>query len=126
MSRRDTWTDILATNARLLETLVLLIERGNTKQAEDTIAKEKEGERVVIECIADIYRKTSKTIHEADYSVVPIKLGHLTDVQAAVMMELCRQYPVKYGLYDVTGERIEAPGTPLEFVRKGREGLLSE
>ena len=122
LSRRDTWTDMLASDARLLQTLVLLIERGDMEQAEATIAK-KEGERLVIHCIADIYRKTSRTIHEAQYNVVPIKLGQLADVQAAVMMELCRQYPVEYGLYDVSGVRINAPGTPLEFVRRGREGF---
>ena len=119
MSRRDTWHDIFSWNVNLLRTLVLLIERGDAITADERIDR-KEGEALAVNCIQGIYKKTSRKIHESEYDVVPIKLGQLTDIEAAVMMELCRQYPIDYGLYGVNGIRIEAPGTPLDFVCEGR------
>ena len=49
------------------------------------------------------------------------QLGQLNRQQAAVMMELCRQYPVKYGLYDVDGRCLEAPENPVDLVRRRQE-----
>ena len=96
------------------------MERGDEKATESTIAKG-DGQGLVIQCIQDVYKRTSRQIHEGEYSVVPIQLGQLTDIQAAVMMELCRQYPVKYGLYDVNGLCIQAPETPVDLVRRRRQ-----
>ena len=120
MSRKDTWEDILRSHVNLFRTLVLLIERGDANLAEERIARQ-EGEALVIRCIQRIYKKTSDRIHESEYDVIPIKLGQLSDIEAAVMMELCRLYPIDYGVYNVNGFRVEAPGTPLDLIRKRRE-----
>lgn len=122
LSRRDSWQDILGSDSGLLNALVLLIERGDAKLAKAAIER-KDGEGLVIYCIQGIYKKTSRKIHEEEYDRVPIKLGQLTDVEAVVMMELCRRYPVDYDLYRVDGKRIESPGTPLDFIKRGREGV---
>ena len=71
LPRTKTWQDILSDSPDLLYTLVLILERGDEKATESRIAQDK-GEELVIKCILDIYKRTSRQIHEGEYKVVPI------------------------------------------------------
>lgn len=123
LRRIEVWKDILGDYGgdELLHRLVLIMKKGNQKSTDDTIEDEK-GEMLVVRCIEKIYQIILDEVDEGKHDFVPIRLSRLTPMQAAVMMEVCREAEVNYGLLDVYGKCIEAPKEPLDLVRKKRKG----
>ena len=114
LNRSKTWEDVFKNNPQLLETFLLILERAGEEAAAQ--ASKEKGTGIVISLIQDMYQKHSLRIHNEGCDSVPIKLGSMTEAEAAIMIELCKQYPVHFRLYDADDVLLRPPSPGLAFV----------
>lgn len=108
LSRNETWLDIFACHPEV-EAQVRTISG----------AKDTEG---AVRAIQELYRALSDEIHNPDVRDVPIPLGLLTYVNAALAVLLCRLLPVNYHLLSAAGGFLGRGFTPEQVKRRELPG----
>ena len=104
LSREDTWLEIFELNPELEAQVRAICGAKDTTGA--------------VRAFQDLYKKLSHEIHNPDAVTVPIPLGRLSFVTAALVVLLCRRLPIHYHILSADNVDLGGGYTP-EQVKRG-------
>ena len=104
LSRGDTWLDIFELDPDLEAQVRAICGAKDTTGA--------------VRALQDLYKKLSNEIHNPDAVDVPIPLGQLSFVTAALAVLLCRRLPIRYHILSADDVNLGGEYTP-EQVKRG-------
>jgi hypothetical protein len=104
LSREETWLDIFEREPEVKAQVRAISGAKDTKGA--------------VRIIQNLYKLLSGEIHNPDAVDVPVPLGLLSFVNAAVAVLLCRTLPIKYHILSTDNEDLGGGYTP-EQVKRG-------
>ena len=104
LSREDTWLEIYHLNPELEAQVRAICGAKDTTGA--------------VRAFQDLYKKLSNEIHNPDAVTVPIPLGRLSFVTAALVVLLCRRLPIHYHILSADNVDLGGEYTP-EQVKRG-------
>ena len=104
LSREDTWLEIFELNPELEGQVRAICGAKDTTGA--------------VRAFQDLYKKLSNEIHNPDAVTVPIPLGRLSFVTAALVVLLCRRLPIHYHILSADNVDLGGGYTP-EQVKGG-------
>ena len=104
LSREDTWLEIFELDPELEAQVRAICGAKDTTGA--------------VRAFQDLYKKLSNEIHNPDAVTVPIPLGRLSFVTAALVVLLCRRLPIHYHILSADNVDLGGEYTP-EQVKRG-------